>query len=307
MKNLILLLLGVALPLGPASQAAAQIPAAPDTVSVTSGRLTLRGLLWRPPGKVRSPAVLFSHGSYSAASPMPREESDVLGPVFARHGYVFLLLFRQGTGLSIGQGTADGDLMARASAADGVRGRNKVQLELLENEALQEALMGLAFLHALPEVDQGRVALAGHSFGGSLTLLLAGRDTSVRATVVFGAAAASWEQSPALRARLLAAVDRTAAPVMFIHAANDYSTAPGKALAGEMQRRGKTSRLKVYPAFGRDTRDGHNLVYRSVQTWEHDVFTFLTTHLKRRTGAQTELSRRPTNTDALIAAAARPW
>ena len=118
MKNLILLLLGIALRVGPASHPAAQITAAPDTVSVTSGRLTLRGLLWRPPGKGPSPAVLFSHGSYSAASPMPREESDVLGPVFARHGYVFLLLFRQGTGLSIGQGTADGDLMARASAAD---------------------------------------------------------------------------------------------------------------------------------------------------------------------------------------------
>ncbi|HEX5865004.1 MAG TPA: alpha/beta fold hydrolase, partial [Casimicrobiaceae bacterium] len=210
---------------------------------------------------------------------MPSDEPATLGPVFARHGYVFLFLFRQGIGLSVGQGTADGDLMARALAADGARGRNNVQLELLEGEELHEAMLGLEFLRALPEVDEHRVALAGHSFGGALTLLLASRDTAIRAVVVFGAAAASWKQSPELRARLLSAVDRSAAPVLFIHATNDYSIAPGEALASEMRRLGKPSRLIVYPAVGRDARDGHNLVYRSVRTWERDVFTFLTVHV----------------------------
>jgi dienelactone hydrolase len=237
---------------------------------------------------------MFSHGSYSTSSPMPRDEPAALGPVFAQHGYVFLFLFRQGIGLSIGQGTADGDLMARALAADGVRGRNNVQLALLEGEELQEALLGLEFLRALPEVDERRVALAGHSFGGALTLLLASRDTTVRAVVVFGAAAASWNQSPKLRARLLSAVDRSAAPVLFIHAANDYSIAPGEALVSEMRRLGKPSRLIVYPVVGRDARDGHNLVYRSVPTWELDVFAFLTVHVGGPSGAQTEFSpRRP--------------
>jgi hypothetical protein len=64
------------------------------------------------------------------------EEPSAIGPLFARHGYVFLFLFRQGMGLSRGQGTADGDLMARAAAAEGVAGRNRVQLELLEGEEL---------------------------------------------------------------------------------------------------------------------------------------------------------------------------
>jgi dienelactone hydrolase len=290
MKNLLPLLLGLALPLGSVAQAAAPTPGAPDTVTVRSGRFALRGLLWRPSGAGRHPAVMFSHGSYSTSSPMPRDEPAVLGPVFAQHGYVFLFLFRQGIGLSIGQGTADGDLMARALAADGVRGRNNVQLALLEGEELQEALLGLEFLRALPEVDERRVALAGHSFGGALTLLLASRDTTVRAVVVFGAAAASWNQSPKLRARLLSAVDRSAAPVLFIHAANDYSIAPGEALVSEMRRLGKPSRLIVYPVVGRDARDGHNLVYRSVPTWELDVFAFLTVHVAGSSSAQTEFS-----------------
>jgi dienelactone hydrolase len=33
------------------------------------------------------------------------------------------------------------------------------------------------------------VALVGHSFGGSLTLLMAARDPTLRAAVVFGGAA----------------------------------------------------------------------------------------------------------------------
>jgi dienelactone hydrolase len=224
---------------------------------------------------------MFNHGSYSTQSPMPREEPAALGPVFARHGYLFLFLFRQGIGLSVGQGTPDGDLLARVLAAKGVHERNRAQLNLLETVDFQDALMGLSFLRALPEVDQRRVALVGHSFGGSLTLLLASRDTTVRAAVVFGAAAASWEQSPRLRARLLAALGRTTAPVLFVHAVNDYSIAPGEAMASEMRRLGKTYCLKVYPAVGRTTRDGHNLVYHSVRTWEADVFAFLTAHVQR--------------------------
>jgi dienelactone hydrolase len=212
---------------------------------------------------------------------MPENAPGVLGPVFVRHGFVFLFLFRQGIGLSLGQGTADGDLLARALAAEGVGGRNRVQLQLLENEEFYEALAGLALLRSLPEVDVHRVAVVGHSFGGSITLLVAARDTAVRAAVVFGAAAASWGQSPMLRARLLAAVGRTRAPVLFIHAANDYSVAPGKALASEMQRLRKPHQLKLYSAIGRESRDGHNLVYRSVSTWESDVFGFLAAHLQR--------------------------
>jgi hypothetical protein len=39
--------------------------------------------------------------------------------------------------------------------------------------------------------------------------------------------------------------------------------------------------MKTYPALGRATRDGHNRVYRTVSTWELDVFAFLAPHLQR--------------------------
>jgi dienelactone hydrolase len=218
---------------------------------------------------------MFNHGSSGSEDALDPGAPAALGPVFVKHGYVFLFLFRRGVGLSADQGAADGDLMKRAFAVGGQEGRNRVQLELLETEELDEAIAGLAFLRALSEVDARRIAVAGHSFGGSLTLFVAARDPALRAAVIFSGSAFSWEPSPELRARLLAAVARTTAPVFFIHAANDYSTAPGEALAAEMQRLGKPQRLKIYPAVGKTAKEGHEFVYRSMATWEPDVFAFL--------------------------------
>jgi dienelactone hydrolase/mannose-6-phosphate isomerase-like protein (cupin superfamily) len=262
-------------------EAVTQAIIGPDTVAVTSGQFTLRGLVWRPAGNGPFPGVLFNHGSYGASDSLTLSESRLLGSLFARHGYVFLFLFRQGIGLSRGQGVADGEQMARAVAAAGAEGRNRVQLQLLEGEELDEVTAGLAFLRALSYVDRTRTAVVGHSFGGSLTLLLAARDSAIRAAVAFSAAGLSWDRSAALRARLRLAVGRTTVPIMFIHAANDYSTASGKALASEMQRVRKAHALELYPAVGTTTREGHNLIYLNVPAWEGDVFRFLDAHLQQ--------------------------
>jgi len=266
-----------------AQTAAAQGPIAPETLRVTSDSLRLRALLWRPRGRGPFAAVLFNHGSHTSAEQIAADAPATLGSLFARHGYVFLFLFRQGTGLSAGQGTLDGDLMAQAQASQGPDGRNRVQLELLEGAEMHEALAALVMLRSRPDVDPGRIAVVGHSFGGSLTLVLAAHDTGVRAAVVFGAAAASWDRSPPLRSRLLQAVDQTTAPVLFIHACNDYTTASGQQLSDEMQRRGKPHALKIYPPTGSTPAEGHDLIYSSVTRWEKDVFEFLEARLAQRT------------------------
>jgi len=275
----------LALALGFAPRAEAQTAGEPDTVAVHSGGLTLRALLWRPSGRGPFPAVLFNHGSGhaagTAAGHRDQRRPELLGPVFARHGYAFLYLFRRGDGLSTGQGVPSGDRMDSAFAAAGQQARNRLQLQLLNGDEMSDALAGLAFLPSLPEVDPRRVAVAGHSFGGSLTLFVAEHDPALRAVVVFAAAGYSWERSPELRARLLAAVGRVAAPVFFIHAANDYSVAPGQALDAEMARLGKPQRVRIYPPVGRTPDEGHDFVHLGVATWEPDVFAFLDA-LRRR-------------------------
>jgi dienelactone hydrolase len=247
----------------------------PRSVLVRSGSLQLRALVWRPKGRGRFPAILFCPGSGQNPSPV------TLGPVFAKHGYVFLELFRRGQGLSASQGPESSSLVQRERAANGDDAANRLQLRLLETDELDAELSGLAFLRSLPGVDLKRIAVVGHSFGGSLALLLAERDHSLRAVVDFAGAAASWPRSTYLRERLISAANKLTAPVFFIHAANDYSTTPGEVLDSELARLGKTHRLKVFPAFGQTVNEGHNFIFFSVRTWERDVFAFLDEHTAR--------------------------
>ncbi len=258
----------------------------PEAVVVRNGSLTLRALLWRPEGRGPFPAILLNHGSGRTDEQLARlgpyeGQADILGPVFARHGYVFLFLFRRGIGLSADQGTSAIDLMNRESAAHGQEARNALQLGLLENRELSDAEAGLTFLCVLPEVDARKLALVGDSFGGSLTILQAEREPDLRAVVIFSGAGYSWDRSPELRARLLAAVAHIHAPVFFIHAANDYSLNPGKALDARLERQGKPHRLQIYPPIGDTPEDGHGFLFLGVRIWERDVFAFLDEHTRR--------------------------
>ena len=248
---------------------------APESLIVHSGSLQLRAQLFRPRGNGPFPAVLFNHGSYISTSPMPPDTAAIVGEVFAKRGYALLFLYRQGIGLSIGQGTADGDLMENAFKTSGDEARNRVQLELLEGEQLNEVTAALNALRARRDVDASRIAVVGHSFGGQLSLVLAERDARLRGAVLFGPAAMSWERSPMLRTRLIEAARRAPAPLMIVHARNDYSVVPGQAIAAERRRLGKPHQLKMYPPFGANASDGHNIVFLSVPTWEQDVFRFL--------------------------------
>jgi carboxymethylenebutenolidase len=259
----------------------------PDTVVVPSGTLRLKGLLWMPPGREAYPAVLFVHGSGSADAAHTgelaiTEAAATLAPVFVKHGYAFLYLFRRGQGLSADQGPFMQDILRREKAAKGDEARKRLQLVLKDH--LDDVMAGLSYLKMRPGIDARRIAVVGHSFGGQLTLLAAQYDRSVRAAVTFGAAAASWQDSPEVRDLLLNAVRKANVPIMLIHAANDYSTAPGKALDSELTRLSKEHVLRIYPPFGRTPDDGHMFIYTDIAEWEPDVFRFLDQYVSHRPG-----------------------
>lgn len=260
-------------------------PIALQTVEIRSGPLQLKAFLWTPAGPGPFPAVLFNHGSGGAdpehtAGLTMKEAAERLGPLFVRHGYAFLYLFRRGQGLSAEQGPFIQDLLQREKAAHGDEARKHLQYILLTTDHLDDVLAALSFLKTVHAVDPHRIAIAGHSFGGQLTLLAAERDPAVRAAVTFAAAAGSWEATPELRDRLLTAVRKTATPILLIQAANDYSTAAGRDLAADLERQHKPYALKIYPPVGQTREEGHNLVYNAVPQWESDVFRFLDEYVR---------------------------
>jgi len=258
----------------------------PELVVIRSGDASLRALLWRPDGAGPFPAVLLNHGSGRTREELERlgpyeKQAEAIGPAFARHGYVFMYLFRRGVGLSADQGVSSVDLMNRATAEHGDTARNALQLRLLENREAIDVLAALGFLRARSDVDRSDVALVGDSFGSSLTLLVAEHEPELRAVVLFATAGYSWDRSPELRARLLASVARLTAPVFFIHAANDYTTSSGETLAARLSELGRPHRVKVYPPIGQTREDGHGFLYSGVSIWENDVFAFLDHYMPR--------------------------
>lgn len=261
----------------------AQVPEGPDTITVSSGGLLLKGLLWRPISTGVLPAVIFCHGSYETSHPRYDivQQTSALGPLFARNGYIFLDLFRRGAGLSKGQGENSADLMSKAFKEEGQQGRNHVQMQQLQTNDLQDMRSGLALLRQRRDVDTDHIAIIGHSFGGSLALLVAKQDPGIRAVIAFAAGGYSWNNSSQLQAALIDAVKKINVPVMLVYAQNDYSTAPAYALDSVMTLVGKLHVLKMYPPYGKSLAEGHNIIFLKVDLWEEDIFKFLHQYLHR--------------------------
>lgn len=260
--------------------------ASAQIVEVRSGTLHLKAYFWKPAGPGPFPAVLFNHGSGAAdaqhtAGQTMAEAASGLAPVFVKHGYAFFYLCRRGQGLSADQAPFMQDLLQREESAKGKEARQHLQYKLVTTDHLEDALAGLQFLKTAPGIDRKRIAIVGHSFGGLITMLSGERDAAIRAEVTFGAGANSWRLSEELRQRIFAAVGKTSAPIMLIHAANDYDTTPGTAIAAELERLHKPHVLKIYPSLGKSSDDGHNLLYLAIPQWDPDVFQFLDANVKR--------------------------
>jgi hypothetical protein len=78
----------------------AQLPEQPDTVTVLSGPLRLKGLLWHPAGSGVFPAVIFCHGSYEKNDLRydAVQQTSVLGH-YSQKMAMFFWSIPEGTGL----------------------------------------------------------------------------------------------------------------------------------------------------------------------------------------------------------------
>ena len=243
----------------------------PELVTFESGGLTLRALLWKPPGPGPFPAVVFNHGS-------ERDHDThfaLIAPQFVREGYVFFAPYRRGQGLSAGQGTWVLDTLSRVAREQGMIERGKKAVELLKTEQLGDVLAALARLQGMPFVDRGRIAIVGNSFGGVLTMQMAERGGDIRAAVNMAGAALNWKRSPEFKQWMIDMARNAQVSVFLIQAENDADTGPSRELSAEMSRLGKPNRMRIFPPFGKTAEEGHSFGYLGSQLWGPDVIAFL--------------------------------
>jgi carboxymethylenebutenolidase len=239
----------------------------PVEVTFPSGNLILHGFIYKPEGKGPFPAVLWNHGSERRPGWLPE-----LAPLFLSKGYILFIPHRRGHGRSPGEYVMD--LLERANQSGGPQARSRKLVELMELH-LEDQLAALSFLKGLPEVDAQRISVAGCSFGGIQTVLMAERGMGVRAAVDFAGAAQNWEHSQDLRERMLRAVQHAQMPIFFIQAKNDYDISPSRDLAAAMEKSNKPHSLQIFPSFGKSNQDAHEFCVHGSEIWASQVFSFL--------------------------------
>ncbi|MFZ1010718.1 MAG: alpha/beta fold hydrolase, partial [Candidatus Sulfotelmatobacter sp.] len=210
-----------------------------------SGKLRIQAYLSRPAGAGPFPLVIFNHGSRAGYEREQRTFS-YMADLYLSAGYAVLIPERRGYGQSDG---------ATFSEAVGKNVDAKF-IERLEAEA-DDVLAALPYLATLPFVDVKRIAIAGWSFGGIVTMLAIARSSVFKAAIDQAGGALSWQRSAALREALIRAAQRATTPILFMDAENDATTAAVTTLASTRARFGLPYEIKLYGAFTPKEDPGH--------------------------------------------------
>jgi dienelactone hydrolase len=150
--------------------------------------------------------------------------------------------------------------------------RRNATMQVLQTSHLADHLAAYEWLRTLRSVDTGRIATAGNSFGGIITVLAAAQVHYCAAVDAAGGAQ-TWSASVATG--MTAAVRQSRAPIFFFQAENDYSLEPTQQLGEEMRKAGRPYEVKIYPVFGSSRADGHSFAWRGSSIWADEVFRFL--------------------------------
>ena len=253
------------------AQVAFASPDQPTIVKFSSGALTLGGELFKPDGKGPFPAILYNHGS--APGMLNSQASAVIGPMFAKRGWVFFMPYRRGQGLSNDQGPYIMDEIKSAKWSI-FKSASETMVHLLKTDHLDDQLAAFDWLKKQKFVKKNCIVAMGNSFGG-IEVILGMAHAGYCAGVDASGGAQSWKHSAELQRLMRDAIPKIQKPVFFFQAENDYDLSPSKVLSSEMRKAGKAVRLKIYPKFGSSEKEGHSFPYKGVSIWFDDVFSFI--------------------------------
>lgn len=247
-------------------------PIVPREIAFSGGAHRLTGWLHLPPGSGPFPCLITNHGSG-----IDKATEDVSRPgtaaLLMSWGIASFLPHRHGYGGSEGPPWRE-----TVSAPYGTENYDKQLAGRLDAES-DDVLAALDVVAALPEIDARHIGVMGSSFGGTTSLLAAGKTDRFTCAVDFAGAAMNWDRTPGLRRRMTDAALRLTMPVFFIQAANDYSIRPTIEIAAALEGTGKIVQSRVYPPFGSNAHEGHLLESSGPVVWGADLRRFLERHL----------------------------
>ncbi len=237
-----------------------------ERLNISGGPFPLSADLLVPTGGGPFPAVIYNHGS--EREPSLRWLGGTARWLRAR-GFVALFPYRRGRPGSGGEFWKVG-VYALPPAQ-----QPAAMVSAFESE-LEDVQAAVRWLAKRPEVDPHRIAVAGCSIGGLLSLLAAERGEGIRAAIDFAGGSILWDRNPELRARMKTAAQGARVPVFLLQAANDYNTAPTRELDGVLSAAGKPHLAKVFPPFGGSESAGHaGFCNKAQEVWGPAVEQFL--------------------------------
>ena len=194
------------------------LPITSETISLRSGKDTVKGFLYRPEGKGPFPAILILHGDFGPTEWIKKQAQRLAGK-----GYLTLAI----------------DLY-RGEMPKDVEEAHILERALPEERVLRDLKAAIDHLAASPLVQKDRIGILGWDMGGGHALEAAARDRRLRALVIcYG--------------RLITDPARLAgleAPVLGIFAGKDEGITPDtlKRFRAAMAKAGKrVAGLHVYP------------------------------------------------------------
>jgi len=236
----------------------------PFAVTYPGDGYALRGYLLLPQGQGPFPAIIFQHGS---AGLLPSNRPGI--EALYHMGYAVFVALRRGH-----SGNPGSHWLSLVTASWGSPEMGTQLMSALDGET-DDVVAALDWLRSQPQIDPEYIAIVGHSFGGAVTVLAAGRTNLFKAGISFAGPSQTWPDAPALQEAMLTAIQCTTIPFFLIQAQNDHSLMPTYTLGMALARLNKPHETRIYPPLGTTPMEGHGIFGRGVEWWRTDVERFL--------------------------------